>query len=45
MPKFLEYFDENLNKNDESNHKFLVGDRVTYADYVLFQLIDGLKFA
>lgn len=40
MPKFLDYFERALDQGD-----WLVGDRWSYADLSLFQLIDGLRFA
>ncbi|KAA8900827.1 glutathione S-transferase-like protein [Sphaerosporella brunnea] len=40
MPKFFEYFEKVLTGNE-----WLVGDQLSYADLVLWQVVDGLKFA
>ncbi|TFW31529.1 glutathione S-transferase [Massilia horti] len=40
MPKFLGYFSRVLGERDT-----LVGDRLTYADLSLFQVIAGLRYA
>jgi glutathione S-transferase len=40
VPKFLGYFSRIL-----GDREFLVGDRLTYADLSLFQVIDGLRYA
>lgn len=42
MPKFLGWFDRLL---DRAGTGWLVGDRWSYADLSLFQLVDGLRFA
>ncbi|MFK0276898.1 glutathione S-transferase [Ensifer sp. NPDC090286] len=44
MPKFLGYFERVLKQNPEgSGHA--VGNRVTYVDLSLFQVIEGLRYA
>jgi|SRR5579859_645697 len=44
MPKFLGYFERVLNQNpDGAAHS--VGNRLTYVDLSLFQLIEGLHYA
>ncbi|TIB71565.1 hypothetical protein E3Q23_02218 [Wallemia mellicola] len=45
IPKFLTHFETILSKNLKAQKKYLVGDHITYADYALWQVIDGLKFA
>ena len=46
IPKFLSYFERVLKGNvDEGKGKYLVGDKLTYADTTLWQVLDGLKFA
>jgi glutathione S-transferase len=42
LPKFLAYFERVLAANDESH---LVGDRLSYADLSLFQVVAGLSYA
>ncbi|KAB1076128.1 glutathione S-transferase [Methylobacterium planeticum] len=42
IPEFLAWFEHILDRNDG---RHLVGDRVTYADLSLFQLVDGLLYA
>ena len=42
LPKFLGYFSSLLDANGSG---FLVGDKVTLADLVLFQVIDGICYA
>lgn len=42
IPEYLAWFDHVLARNDGVH---LVGDRVTYADLSLFQLVDGLTYA
>ncbi len=48
IPKFLSYFDR-VRKYNEKNHggkgKYLVGDKLTYADTTVWQVIDGLFFS
>ncbi|TIA86207.1 hypothetical protein E3P99_03747 [Wallemia hederae] len=45
IPKFLNYLETNLARNTASNHTCLVGSSRTYADYVWWQVVDGLLFA
>jgi glutathione S-transferase len=40
IPKFYAYFARVLGQRE-----FLVGDRLTYADLSLFQVIEGLRYA
>ncbi|GAA5948491.1 hypothetical protein JCM21900_002727 [Sporobolomyces salmonicolor] len=42
LPKFCEHFETNLQK---SSSDYLLSAGPTYADLVLFQLVDGLNFA
>ncbi|MDX1609487.1 MAG: glutathione S-transferase [Halofilum sp. (in: g-proteobacteria)] len=44
LPKFLGYFERVLGRNP-AGAAFLGGDRVTYADLSLFQLVAGLNYA
>lgn len=44
LPKFLGYFEAVLNANPRGP-AHLVGNRVTYADLSLFQMIAGLRYA
>jgi glutathione S-transferase len=41
LPKFLAFFERVLKGNKEGQGKYLVGDRLTYADTTLWQTIDG----
>lgn len=44
MPKYLRYFETVVERNPQgSGH--LVGDRLTYADLSLFQIVEGLRYA
>ena len=44
--KFLNYFERQLKWNASSGqHKYLVGDKLTYADLTVWQILDGAKFA
>lgn len=42
LPKFLGYFERVLSSG---NGEWLYGDSLTYADLVLFQVVDGVSFA
>ena len=42
-PKFLAWFELVLSRNKGGNR--LCGDRVTYADLSLFQIVEGLRYA
>jgi len=44
LPKFMGYFEGVLAANP-SGDSYLVGDRVTYPDLSLFQIIEGLRYA
>jgi glutathione S-transferase len=44
LPKFLDYFERVLERND-TRGPWLVGSRVTYADLSLAQVVDGLRYA
>ncbi len=44
IPKFLNWFETILGSNPDSE-AFLVGDKVSYADLSLFQVVDGLHYA
>ncbi len=43
LPKFLGYFDRILSY--PSSRHWLVGDKPTYADLSLFQVVEGLRYA
>ncbi|KAB8068602.1 glutathione S-transferase [Aspergillus leporis] len=45
LPKFLGYFERVLAPQSAEGRPWLYGGELTYADLVLFQCIDGLKFA
>ncbi|KAI0484040.1 glutathione S-transferase [Xylariaceae sp. FL0804] len=45
LPKALGYFERVLAGKASGDGPWLYGGRLTYADLVLFQCIDGLKFA
>jgi glutathione S-transferase len=48
LPKFFSYFERNLkhNANDGGGqHRYLVGDRLTFADLVVWQVLDGVSFS
>lgn len=44
IPKYLGYFDRVLKKNEEGKSEWLVGSSCTYADLVIFQVVDGLLY-
>ena len=44
MPKFLRWFERVLAQNPAGD-RFLVGNRMSYADLSLFQLVEGLRYA
>jgi len=44
VPKFLGWFERILARNPGGS-EHLVGDRLTYADLSLFQIVDGLNYA
>ncbi|CAJ2510642.1 Uu.00g062670.m01.CDS01 [Anthostomella pinea] len=45
LPKFLGYFERVLQSRASGDGPWLYGGQLTYADLVLFQCIDGTKFA
>lgn len=50
IPKFLSYFERTLKWNNNKNenngkNKYLVGERLSYADLTVWQVLDGLQFA
>jgi glutathione S-transferase len=45
IPKFLGYFERVLKGEASQGGKWLYGGELTYADLVLFQCLDGVKFA
>ncbi|KAI8625082.1 hypothetical protein F5Y19DRAFT_467329 [Xylariaceae sp. FL1651] len=45
LPKFLGYFERVLQGQASGDGPWLYGGQLTYADLVLFQAIDGVKFA
>ena len=45
LPKFLGYFEMVLKGEASKGGEWLYGGRLTYVDLVLFQTVDGLKFA
>lgn len=44
LPKFLGYFERVLESKASGEGPWLYGGKLTYADLVLFQCVDGLKF-
>lgn len=44
LPKFMGYFERVLGANPAGDGR-LAGDRITYADLSLFQVIEGLRYA
>ncbi|KAF3808662.1 Glutathione S-transferase [Colletotrichum gloeosporioides] len=45
LPKFLGYFERVLKGKASGEGSWLYGGSLTYADLVLFQCVDGVKFA
>ena len=48
LPKFFSYFDrvrQHNEKHEGGQGKYLVGDKLTYADTTVWQVLDGLYFA
>lgn len=45
MPRFLAYLEGLLGHDRTSDGRFVVGDRVTYADLAAFQVVEGLAYA
>ncbi|POS70889.1 glutathione S-transferase domain-containing protein [Diaporthe helianthi] len=44
LPKFIGYFERVLQSKASGDGPWLYGGKLTYADLVLFQCLDGLKF-
>lgn len=45
LPKFLEYFERVLRGPASKGGEYLYGGKLTYADLVLFQCLDGVQHA
>lgn len=45
IPKYLSYFERTLKHNTDGQGKYLVGDKLTYADTTVWHVLDGLFFA
>ena len=48
LPKFFSYFERTLKHNANENggqHKYLVGSKLTFADLVVWQVLDGVSFS
>lgn len=45
IPKFLGYFERVLKGDASKGGKWLYGGKLSYADLVLFQCLDGVKYA
>jgi glutathione S-transferase len=46
IPKYLSHFERTLKWNrDAGKGQYMIGDKVTYADLVVWQVLDGLLFA
>jgi glutathione S-transferase len=46
IPKFLSYFERTLQWNaDAGKQRYLVGDKLTYADTTVWQVLDGVQFS
>ncbi|KAB8343134.1 hypothetical protein FH972_022727 [Carpinus fangiana] len=46
IPKYFSFFERVLKGNEATGQgKYLVGDKISYADTTLWQVVDGLKFA
>ncbi|KAI3390826.1 hypothetical protein diail_8570 [Diaporthe ilicicola] len=44
LPKFIGYFERVLKSEASGDGPWLYGGKLTYADLVLFQCVDGIKF-
>ena len=44
VPKYMNYFEKVL-KNNPSHSGWLIGDKMTYVDLSLFQVVQGLRYA
>jgi glutathione S-transferase len=45
MPKYLEWLERVLVRNEKSGGRWLVGGDLTYVDLSAFQLVEGLRYA
>jgi glutathione S-transferase len=45
MPQFLGYFEDLLQRNTHGRGKHLLGDKLTYVDLSMFQVLEGLAYA
>lgn len=45
VPKFLGFFERVLKGNEEGKGRYLVGDKLSYADTTLWNVLSGLLFA
>jgi len=48
LPKFFSYFERNLKHNADSGggkHKYLVSSQLTFADLVVWQVLDGVTYS
>jgi glutathione S-transferase len=45
LPKFLGYLEGLLGHDQTSDGRFVIGDRVSYADLATFQVLEGLAYA
>ncbi len=45
VPKYLGYFDTVLARNKAGKGRHLIGNRLTYPDLSLFQIVAGLRYA
>lgn len=43
-PKYLDYFERVLTRNTDGD-RHLIGERITYPDLSLFQVVEGLRYA
>lgn len=44
IPKFLDYFEKVLGMN-KTGSGYMVGEGLTYADLVVWQMVDGVQFS
>lgn len=44
LPKFFDYFEQILKRNPSAS-EYLLGQKVSYVDLSLFQMIEGLRYA
>ncbi|HEY3236403.1 MAG TPA: glutathione S-transferase [Polyangiaceae bacterium] len=45
IPKFLDYFERVLKQNAAAKKKYLIGEKLSYVDLSMFQLLSGLTYA